>query len=711
MRLSELLELGGSARTPMIHQAEPAECGIACLAMVLAHHGVRMDLTTLRARLALSRRGTTLRELCTAASDLGLVPEAVQADLVQLACLTRPAILHWRFDHFVVLDGLDRDGALILDPARGRRRVSHAELSDAYTGIALMLSPSARLEHGDHREPVSLSTLLGGIKGLYGSLTKVALVSLLLQSLALLTPLFLQIAVDQVVISSDRDLLLALGLGFAGLAIIRTGIEWIRALLMMRIEIGMSLRMGSTVVDHLLRLPTSYFRGRHTGDLLSRIGSLGPIRDALTANALSALIDGVLSIAIILVLYLYSPTLAAIAAIAASALAIARALHHRPAREAGSEVLIRSADVETHLLETIRGMTTVRAMGGTETRLSGWASRTRDHLNAVISELRLGIHLRAALGALGLLEHVLFVWVGATGVLDGDHTIGMLYAALAYRAQFSSRITNVIAALFQLRMTALHRERLGDIMCTEPVPAPVAHRIQASGPVGVRCQGLCFRYASRAPWLLHDLHLDVEPGESVAIIGPSGSGKSSLVGLLLGLLAPEAGRITIGGVDPMHLREVDRRGLVAALLQDDALFRGSIADNIALFDPSPDPGLIREACELACLDAEIDAMPMGLDSAVGDLGAQISAGQIQRILLARALYTRPRMLILDEATSNLDVALEKRISTLIRSLAITRIQIAHRPESVRAMDRVLRLAQGRLIDCGAPRGQATRIAS
>jgi ATP-binding cassette subfamily B protein RaxB len=318
-----------------------------------------------------------------------------------------------------------------------------------------------------------------------------------------------------------------------------------------------------------------------------------------------------------------------------------------------------------------------------------------DSTNQDLATQKLGLGFRAANGFVFGVERIAVVWMGALLVLDSTFSVGMLFAFMSYKDQFSARIGGLIDKMIDLRMLGLQGERLADIVLTPPeeeAPATVADAIDAS----LEVSAVSFRYSDTEPLVLVNCSFRVAPHESVAIVGPSGCGKTTLLKLMLGLLAPTDGRVLAGGIDIQRLG-IDRyRRLVGTVMQDDQLFAGSIADNICFFDPSPDQTAIEHFARMAAVHDDIAAMPMGYNTLIGDMGAALSGGQKQRILLARALYKRPRLLFLDEATSALDVPKEKAVNDAIRSLKLTRIIIAHRPETIASAERVIVLQGGKV---------------
>jgi ATP-binding cassette subfamily B protein RaxB len=391
----------------------------------------------------------------------------------------------------------------------------------------------------------------------------------------------------------------------------------------------------------------------------------------------------------------YSAALAAVALAAVATYGALRWGFYDPLRRATEDHIVHSAKQHSHFLETVRGVQSIKLFGRQEVRRSRWLNLVVDAVNQDLVSQKLTLGFRSANALVFGIERVAIVWLGALLVLDSAFSVGMLFAFVAYKEQFSARVAGLIDKLIELRMLSLQGERLADIVLTPPEeesPSTPIDAIEAS----LEVRALSFRYSDPEPFVLLNCSFMVPPGESVAVVGASGGGKTTLVKLMLGLLQPTDGKILAGGVDIQKLG-IDRyRKLVGTVMQDDQLFAGSIADNISFFDPAPDQAAIEHFARLAAVHEDISAMPMGYNTLIGDMGAALSGGQRQRVLLARALYKRPRILFLDEATSALDVQKERAVNEAIRCLNLTRIIIAHRPETIASADRVIVLQGGKV---------------
>ena len=695
MELVGGLQFGSAKRLPVFLQTEAAECGLASLGMIACFHGHRIDLAGLRRRFTVSLKGATLAYLMQVAGRLHLAPRPLRLELEELAQLRAPCILHWDLNHFVVLRSADARSAVIHDPAFGIRRMPLAEVSRHFTGIALELSPTSEFHPADDRRPVHLRDLLGPVVGLKRSLAQVFILALALQAIAVASPFYMQWAIDGAVVSADRDLLTVLGLGFLMLATIQVALTLLRSWVVLYLSTTLNLQWLANVFSHLLKLPVSWFEKRHLGDVVSRFGAVNNIQRTLTSSFVEALIDGVMAIATFAMMVVYSATLTAVAACAVAFYGALRWAFYDPLRRATEEHIVHTAKQQSHFLETVRGVQSIKLFGRQEERRSRWLNLVVDAVNTDLATQKLGLGFRTVNGLVFGIERVAIVWLGATLILDSAFSVGMLFAFMAYKDQFSARVAGLIDKMIELRMLNLQGERLADIVLTPPEeessPLPV-DAIDAS----LEVRALSFRYSDMEPFVLLNCAFAVSPGESVAIVGPSGGGKTTLLKLMLGLLAPTDGKILAGGIDIQKLG-IDRyRKLVGTVMQDDQLFAGSIADNVSFFDPSPDQAAVEHFARLASVHDDIVAMPMAYNTLIGDMGAALSGGQKQRILLARALYKQPRILFLDEATSALDVQKERAVNDAIRSLNLTRIIIAHRPETIASAERVIVLQGGKV---------------
>ncbi len=683
-------------KVPVILQTEAAECGLACLAMVASAHGLRTDLPTLRQRFSLSLKGVTMLDLVRMADGLKLQARALRAELEHLPKLQLPCILHWDLNHFVVLVRFQRGLATIHDPAHGERRMPMAELSRHFTGVALELQPAADFAPRIERRRVSLRALLGPVSGLKRSLAQILVLALALEAFVLLTPFFMQWVVDGAIVSADRDLLLTLGVGFALLVLIQAGTAAVRSWAVLSLSASLSLQWMGNVFAHLLRLPPSWFEKRHVGDIWSRFAAVQTIQRTLTTSFIEAVLDGLLVVLTLAMMLLYSVKLTLVAIAAVLVYGLLRLAFFRPLRVASEEALVFEGRQNSHFLESLRAVQAIKLFNAQATRRARFSGLLVETLNAQLSARKLEVLFSVLHRLLFGLERVAVVGLGALLVLDQHLTVGMLFAFVAFKEQFALRVSGLIDKGVELAMLGLQGERLADIVLSAPeADEPAAVSVATLTP-GIEVRNVSFRYSDGEPEVLNNVNLRVEPGESVAIVGPSGCGKSTLLKIILGIYSPTRGEVLVGGVPLAQLGAAAWRDTVGAVMQDEILLAGSIADNISFFEPSPERGWLEQCARVAAVHDDVAAMPMGYHTLIGDMGTALSGGQKQRLLIARALYKRPRVLVLDEATSALDVERERVVNQAVRQLALTRLIVAHRPETIASAGRVIALHEGRI---------------
>jgi ATP-binding cassette subfamily B protein RaxB len=698
----ENVEFGFKRKLRVVRQTEATECALACLVMIVGVFGYRTDLAILRRRFPSSLRGTTVANIMGIADALDLASRPVKVDIGGLNKLRRPSILHWEMKHFVVLDSVSATGAVIHDPALGRRQLTHAQIAKAFTGIAIEFWPKPEFRAKRERRPITLRRLLGRVSGLYSALGYVLLMSLALEGFSVLSPLYLQWVVDNVLVSADRDLLTTLTMGFSLLLILQAAIGLGRSWLTMEISTRVGVQGRSNVFAHMLRLPVDYFEKRHLGDLASRFRSVEQIQNQLTASFLEAIVDGVMAAVTLIVMSIYSRKLALIAAASTFLYALIRWAWFRALFEATGSQVIQSAKQEGHFLESMRGIRAIKLFQREDQRRQSWLSIFVEQTNANLYTQRLQIGFNFAHTVLVGAEVIVVVWLAARMVLDGAFTAGAIMAFSSYNNQFTTRISGLIDKLFQFRLLGLYSDRVGDIVMSEPEKAMGEQSLGGGAnskelTASIELVGVRFRYSPDDPEVLKGINCVIGEGEAVAITGPSGGGKSTLIGLMMGVRAPTAGDVLIGGVSLRAIGPQNLRAMVGTVLQDDMLFSGTIADNIAFFDSQADREWMEECARRAAIHGDIVAMPMGYNSLIGDMGAVLSGGQRQRILLARAFYKRSQILILDEATSHLDAACEQLINDSIARMKLTRIVVAHRPSTIAAMQRCLTVVDGHIV--------------
>lgn len=697
MKLFAHLDYFGTPRLPAIMQSEAAECGLACLAMVATYHGCEVDLTALRRLFSVSLKGVTLKDVLTMGQRLGMTGRGLRIEPEQLARIKLPCILHWDMNHFVVLKAVGARKVTVHDPAMGVRTLTLDEVGRHFTGIALELTPTNAFERRKETSRLGLTALWGRMRGIKRALAQALALSAVLQLAVLAAPFYMQLAVDEAVMKSDQGLLTALALGFGLLTLIHIGAEWLRSHVLLFLSGALNFQMGANLFHHLVRLPLSWFEKRHIGDLVSRFRSAEPIQRLISEGLVAAFVDGVMATLTLLMILIYSPRLSGVVAAALVLYALLRFALYRTLRQRQEEMIEAAAREQTTFIETARAIQSIKIFGREADREALWQNRSAEAISRGIRQGRFTIGFKTSNDLIYGIENVLVVYLGARAIMANELTVGMLYAFMAYKEQFLSKATNLIETGIQYRMLDLHLDRLSDIALAEReqnrhgeslVTRPVAGALEL--------HGVTYRYADTEPEVLSGADLKVAPGEFVAITGPSGGGKTTLLKIMIGLFRPRAGTVLIDGA-PLESMDIQAfRSQIGVVMQDDQLLSGSIAENICFFDASLDLDWMRDCAGIAGIDDEIMAMPMNYNTLIGDMGTTLSGGQRQRVLLARALYRRPRMLFMDEGTSHLDLDKEREVNRALAGLKITRIVIAHRPETIRAADRIVVLREGRV---------------
>ena len=698
MNILDTLNLGRRQRLPVLLAAEAAECGLACMAMISRYYGHNVDLNGLRQRFSLSLAGASLRSLMGIADQLGFATRALRAEIGALNKVHLPAILHWDLNHFVVLKSIGRKSAVIHDPALGLRTMSLQQLSKHFTGVVLEVARAEGFEPITQRAPMRLSLLWSRIHGSSAALIQVFILSVALQIATFAAPFQMQLVVDQALAQADHDLLVVIALAFGGLAIVQASIEALRGWALRVVGHLLSFQITGNLVRHLLRLPSDYFEKRHVGDIISRLQSVRPIQTALSQGLVSTVIDGFMACIAAFILFFYSTTLALIVIVAVLLnLLIALAMFPRM-RQRMEEEILADAKEQSHLMETVRASTTLKLMGREAEREGAWRNLHAETTNTSISVGRFELSQNFAQGIITGLQTVLVIYVAARLVLDGQgFSVGMLFSFLSFRQTFTDRALGLVNQIIQFRLLRLHLDRLADIVTTPAetsVEAPALLEVKGH----MRLKSVSFRYGATDAFVLEDIDLEIAPGDSIAITGASGGGKTTLLKLMLGLNRPTEGAIELDGYRATPERWRSWREFIGVVAQDDRLLSGTIADNIACFDPDLDMERVQRAAHSAQVHDDILRAPMQYMSLVGDMGSTLSGGQRQRVLLARALYRNPKILFLDEGTANLDEKNEELIADLIAQMPITRIVVAHRPALIRRAKFVYEVAGRKILE-------------
>ncbi|MFD3226486.1 peptidase domain-containing ABC transporter [Rahnella aceris] len=691
-KLLDKLDIRLRQRVPLVHQTESSECGLACLAMICGHYGKNVDLIALRQQFNLSARGTTLSGLTGIAEQLGLSSRPLSLDIDDLSALKKPCILHWEFNHFVVLVSVRRNYVVIHDPARGRRTINMAELSHSFTGVAMEAWPGAAFKADTVQNRLSLSTLMGSVHGLKATLGKIFCLSVVIETINLVMPVGTQLVMDHAIPAGDRGLLTLICAGLLFFILLRASVSMVRSWSSLVMATLINVQWQSGLFNHLLRLPLGYFERRKLGDIQSRFGSLDALRSTFTASIVGAIMDIIMVVGVLVMMILYGGWLTWIVMAFTTLYVLLRLLTYGYYRQLSEESLVRSARAGSYFMETLYGIATVKMQGIAERRSAHWLNLEIDTINTGIRVTKMDMLFGGINTLVTACDQVVILWLGTSLVIDNQMTIGMFVAFGAFRGQFSDRIGSLTNFLLQLRMMSLHNERIADIALhpqeNRKPDLPYEARLQ---PMSLATRALSYRYDSQSPPIFNGLDITIAPGESVAIVGPSGSGKTTLMKVLCGLFYPDNGRVEVNGIDIQQLGINNYHKMIACVMQDDKLFSGSIRENICGFSDEVDETWMQECAQASYLHEVIMQMPMGYETLVGELGEGLSGGQKQRLFLARAIYKKPAVLFLDEATSALDKESETMVNLAIKTLDITKVIIAHRETTIASADRVIYL--------------------
>lgn len=694
------LNFGFRQTVPVILQVEASECGLACLAMIMSYYGNYIDLTTFRQRESISIKGITLQNIVDIAQRNNLTTRPLRLEMEELNKLRLPCILHWSLNHFVVLTDVKTNGIMINDPARGKRKVLWGEINNEFTGVALEIAPDQNFTRKDERNNLHLRDLFRKTDGLKTTLFYLLLTSLGLEAISIVMPMASQVIIDEVIVTLDNGLLTTITVGIAILILLQMLISTARTWMVMLFSTRVSVQWNASLFEHLSKLPLDYFLKRHVGDILSRFGSLGIIQQTITTDMVQAIMDGLMAIGMFVMLIIYGKWLALVTLIAVILDGISRLMAYRPYKQASEEGIVYNAKKDSHLIETLRGMASIKLLGLRERRRARWLNLLVDAINVGLKTQRYDLIFGRINDSIFAIDRLIMLVIGAHYVMDNKMTVGMLVAFLSYKDQFTGRIGNLIGAAFKLKMLSIQSDRISDIVLTpteseENAIISISNNNRLTEQLHINdqnhlvCKNLGFRYSPAEPWVFRNINLKIPKGKSIAIVGVSGCGKSTILKTMMGLTHPEEGDIYFNGRNILKESLDNYRQEIAGVLQDDGLFSGSIADNICGFDDKPDQEKIIECAQKAAILQDIMAMPMKFETFVGDMGSSLSGGQKQRVILARALYRQPAILFLDEATSSLDEPTEAHIATILDEMNITRIIVAHRPATVAHCDYVI----------------------
>jgi ATP-binding cassette subfamily B protein RaxB len=688
----------------IIYQNEVADCGYACLAMTLTHLGRATEVREITAHRPLSANGLTLMDLYDVATDFGLAVQAFQFDADDLINIKPGSILHFGGAHFVVFEKYRRGHVVVIDPASGRRRLSLDMFLANTSGFLLECSPTPGLPRIKNRSrvPGALERVRTLNPQLRGQIAKLVFVAIGSQFAVLAMPYFGNLVLDQVVTSDNRNLLHILAITFASIFAIGTFSKFVQSYLTALIGTLVSVNVTQGLLGQLLKNPISYFEKRNVGDLYARVKSQDEINDYAVQTSISLRIDVVVAALAIALMLIQSPLLAGVAlAIFAIYLGTAFALYG-PMRDAHMLVLERSAQCDDTLIETIRGASLIKLACGETRRTALFMAKFRANAAAVLQSARLTAFRDAILKLVEYADVIAVTWLAAGLMLDGKISVGVFYSFMIYKSLASERLAQSINALFGRFMLSVPVQRVADIVEHEPehyaLPQQIGRTVELRRLESIQVRDLNFSYGISDRTVLSGVSLDIQRGDKLAIVGPSGVGKSTLFKLLCAAEPVQQGEIRLNGVSYANLAVDEVRQHMTQMRQGDLILNGSITDNISLFSANPDHARINQLLKDVGLLADVMQLPMRTQTVISDSIANISAGQRQRLLLARALYQDSELLLLDEPTSNLDPASVAVIAGILQRLERTLVVITHDPKLAACFERSYQLVEGKLLD-------------
>jgi ATP-binding cassette subfamily B protein len=688
-------------RVPELRQVSEVDCGLACLMMMLHFHGCRVSSSELRTRSEVGRDGLSALEIVRTARHYGMRVRAVSLQRNDFRFVKLPAIVHWEFRHFLVVERWSRKHVDVVDPARGRQRLTHDEFDAGFTGVVIMLEPGQSFERrADSSRGAFRTYVLRYLRQAPGTFLQIIGVSLLLLVIGLTLPLLTKVVVDQILPFRLKNVMPVLGIGILALFLSQTIATLLRQWLLVYLRARIDVHQMLGFVEHLLALPYSFFQQRASGDLLARVASNAMLREILSNQLLSTVMDSGLVTFYLVILLWQSLPFGLLTLLVGLLQVVLLLLSNRPISRLARQELTAFGNSQGYLAETLVGIATLKASGAEDRAFDRWSNVFFDHLNISLRYNYASGTMTAVLAALPSVGQLALLWVGATQVLNGAISLGTMVGLMALAGAFFAPLASLASSGQQFQLVGANLDRIRDVTEAEPeqygqVFEPTPRLIGR-----VQVQGVGFRYAQAGPDVLREINLTIEPGARVAIVGRSGSGKSTLGKLLLGLYVPADGEIFYDGHPLQRLNWQELRRQFGVVLQESALFSGSILSNITLSNPMMDFERVIEAARIAAIHEDIVAMPMGYETFVSEGGSALSGGQRQRLGIARAIAHEPTILLLDEATSHLDVETERSVAQNLRALACTQIIIAHRLSTVRDADLILVLDQGVMVERG-----------
>lgn len=703
-RLFQGLQHPFQKRVPVMLQMTAVECGAACLAMLLSYYGRKTSISEIRERYGVGRDGLSALNIVQAARAFGMRVRSLSLQKSDLRFVTVPAIIHWDFNHFMVLEHWTPEYVDVVDPAQGRRRLTTTAFNDGFTGVVVMMEPGEQFQRGGSPSRISLSSYARVyLRGAPITMLQIIGASLILQFFGLALPILTKVVIDQIIPSGSTTLLFSLGIGMLLLIAADLVVSLLRAMLLIYLQNRIDMRIMPAFFEHMLTLPLSFFQQRSSGDIIARMNSNTVIRNIISSQFISTLLDGSLVVVYLIILMSTAPSFGLLT-LGIGILQILLLLStNRTVRRLAKRELESMGKAQGYETEVLTGITTIKAMGAEQFVFQRWANLFSEQLNASLNRNYLSSVVGTLMSTLRALAPVLLLWAGTLQVLNGQMQLGTMLALNTLANTFLVPLSSLVYTGIQLQVVGSHLDRISDVMDadSEQDTANVKEPARLKGDI--RCEHVHFRYDANSPAVLQDISITIERGQKIAIVGQTGSGKSTLGKLLLGLYEPDQGKIYFDDIELRNLNYQSLRSQCGVVMQESNIFSGSIRQNISLTAPDISLDRVITAARLAALEEDIGLMPMGYETFVAEGGNALSGGQRQRLALARALAHAPAILLLDEATSSLDVVTERKVEQNLSRLPCTQIIIAHRLSTVRNADKILVLDHGKLVEAGSHR--------
>jgi ATP-binding cassette, subfamily B, bacterial len=688
-------------RVPVLQGMTIAECGAACLAMILSYYGRKTSVSEVRDYCGVGRDGLTALSIAQAARQYGLRVRAISLQENDFRFVTLPAIVHWEFNHFLIVERWSPTHVDLVDPAVGRRRLTSEEFDASFTGVVLMLEPGVHFAPRSSSSGLNLlSYFVNYVRYAPATLFQVLFASLLLQIFGLAVPILTKVVVDSIIPFGLRNALLLVGLGMLILVCAQLVTGLLRSAVLLYLQTHIDSQMMLGFFEHLLTLPLHFFQQRWSGDILARLNSNIVIRDTISTQLISTALDGSFVLVYLLILFSQSLLFGILAFAIGVFQVVLLIVTNRQMHQLARKELVAQGKSYGYIAEALAGIETLKAAGSEQRALEQWTNLFFEQMNVSVRRSSLSSLLDTVMGTLRTASPLALLWVGTMLVLNGSMEIGTMLALNALAIAFLTPLASLVSSGQRLQLVRSHLERVADVMEAEPEQdtKEVSQPPHLSGYI--RLENVSFQYDPQAPNVLYNIDVSIRPGQKVAIVGRTGSGKSTLGKLLLGMFLPTRGEVYYDGIPLRMLNYQAVRSQFGVVVQDSSIFSGSIRENISLTDPGMNMQRIIKAAQMAAIHDDIMQMPMEYETLVSEGGSALSGGQRQRLALARALVNAPAILLLDEATSSLDVVTEQAIEQNLRKLACTQIIIAHRLSTIRNADLILVLHNGTIVELG-----------